>query len=100
MKFMSLVLLVFSFSVFAEGDGEMFQKGKAMMLSNMDKRISILQESKSCISSASNRDQMKACRDQMKAKMKEIKEDAKEGKVEMKEKFKQMKLERKSKKSS
>ena len=78
----------------------MFQKGKAMMLSNMDKRISILQESKSCISSASNRDQMKDCHIKMKAKMKEIKKDAKENKTEMRETFKQKKAERKAKKNS
>ncbi len=100
MKFMSLILLVVSFSAFAEGDGEMFQKGKAMILSNMDKRIGILQESRSCISSASNREQMKDCRQKMKAKMKEIKEDAKEDKAEMKETFKQKKAERKAKKNS
>lgn len=102
MKFMTMALLALSFSAFAEGDGEMFKKHKDMVVANMEKRIGILQESKSCISAATNKDQLHACRQKMKESMKGIKDDSKEARAAMKAEFKankeKKKAERKAKK--
>jgi hypothetical protein len=53
---------------------EMFEKRKAHAVQNVDKRIVILTAFKSCISSASNKDAVKACRKINKSSMKSLKE--------------------------
>ncbi len=46
-----------------------FEKRKEIILARLDKRISALQELRSCVSSANNRDDMKQCRDSFREKM-------------------------------
>ena len=54
-----LSFLFLSFNAFSEdgkkGDGQNFEKAKSMMLENIEKRISNLQDVKSCVSSTSDR---------------------------------------------
>lgn len=101
MKFFSfaLIMLTISASAFAEKE-EMLEKGKAMMVSNIDKRITVLQQTKSCISAATSRDKLKECGKKMREQMREVKEDALDDRKEMKAKFKEMKEKKKDKKSS
>lgn len=78
MKFLTIaVLFSVCTSVFAQ-DGEMFAKAKEHALSNIDKRIGHLNEMKSCVGSATNKDGIKSCRDAHKAQIKSLK-DGNEG---------------------
>jgi hypothetical protein len=75
MKKLLFVCCVFSIVAFAKGEG--FEKRKAFKVSQIEKRISILNSLKSCVSSASGKEDMKACG----AKAKEARESVKgEGK--------------------
>ena len=100
MKTILLAILIFSIcNVQAEdkkGSGEKFQEAKSKMLGNIEKRISNLQSIKSCVSSASDRDALKACR----AKLKEHRAEMKEQRKQWKEKRKERKQRRKNRKES
>jgi flagellar biosynthesis regulator FlbT len=100
MKTILLAILAFSMlNVQAEekkGSGEKFQKAKSMMLEKIEKRISNLQDVKSCVSSASDKEALKACR----AKMKEHRAEMKEQRKQWKEKRKQRKQRRKKNQES
>ncbi|TNF30487.1 MAG: hypothetical protein EP319_04835 [Deltaproteobacteria bacterium] len=92
----TLVMLSFlflSFNAFSEdgkkGDGQNFEKAKSMMLENIEKRISNLQDVKSCVSSASDKSALKECRKKMKSMNTEMKGKMKE--------MRKMKKERKQK---
>ena len=66
---MSLVLVslfsAIAFNSFAADD--MFAKEKANIEQNIDKRISMLQDEKSCVSSAASKDDFKKCREKAEA---------------------------------
>lgn len=63
-KLIALFTLLTLTAVYAEGDQkEHFEKRKGEMLSHIDAQISALNETKSCISSASNQEAIKACRE-------------------------------------
>lgn len=66
---------------------------KEKMTARLDSKISALQETKSCVSSAETHEALKACRQKMKEQHKAFKED-------MKEKKEAFKAERKNKKKS
>ncbi len=66
------ILLTLCTSVSAQ-DGELFAKAKEHHLANLDKRIAYLQEQKSCASTATTKDAIKACRDAHKTKMQALK---------------------------
>ncbi len=73
MKFLTAVILsAFSLGVFAQ-NGEMFTKAKEHILSNLDKRISWLQEQKTCTAAATDQAGIKACRDAHQAKVQTLK---------------------------
>ena len=73
MKFMTTIIFsVFCLGVFAQ-DGEVFAKTKEHHLSNLDKRISYLQEQKACAAASTDKNGMKACRDAHQAKVKALK---------------------------
>ncbi len=78
-------------------DGEMFAKAKEHHLANLDKRISLLQEQKSCASSATTKDALKACRDTHKSQMKALKDSNESFKEGMKSERKTKREERKKK---
>ena len=84
MKLMILTFAIFSFSAVAE-DKQFFESMKAMKLANIEKRITFIQELKSCISAATEKEAFKLCNEKHNASMKELHEDRKE----MKEQFKQ-----------
>ena len=97
MKFLTTaVLLTICTSVSAQ-DGEMFTKAKEHHLSNLDKRIGLLQEQKSCASSATTKDAIKACRDAHKTQMNALKEGNESFKEGMKSERKTKREERKKK---
>ena len=74
---------------------ERFEKAKQMATSNIDKRISALQGTKSCISSASDKESLKKCRESARSKAKAMREENKAKREEMKAKWKEMKKKRK-----
>jgi len=57
---------------------ERFAQVKSMAQSNIDKRISALQETKSCISSANDKDSLKSCRQEAKKRHQAIKQEMKQ----------------------
>ncbi len=81
-------LCLFSLTAFAdeteEGAGKNFEEHKAKMIEGIDKRIAGMNELKSCVSAAKDRDAVKACRE----KMKDMREDMREERKERKEKRK------------
>lgn len=90
---MTLILLstLASTSTFA-ADGnkearkkEMFQKAKQMAVANIEKRISALQDTKSCISSASDKEALKKCREKAKDRAQSLRKESKERRKEMKQ---------------
>jgi gas vesicle protein len=100
MKVLLTVLLVCSSLAFAdhhEGKGENFEKVKAMVSSNIDERISNLQTFKSCVSSAADREALKACRKAHKESMKKMKESNKAEREAFKDEMKSKREERRKK---
>ncbi len=94
MKFLTTIIVsVFALGAFAQ-DGEMFAKAKEHHLSNLDKRISYLQEQKTCASAATNKDGIKACHAAHKTKVQALKGENESWKSGMKSE----KMSRKAKK--
>jgi hypothetical protein len=74
MKFLILAL-VFSFTASAFAlEHEMFDKVKAHALSNIEKRQGYLNDLKSCVSSATDKNAIKTCRDTHRAQVKALKD--------------------------
>lgn len=69
-----------------EMSAEKFAKFKERALENIDKRIAQMQSTRSCISSASDKEALKECRKDMKENRQEWKEKRKEWKAKRKEK--------------
>lgn len=74
MKFLTIAVLFSLCSSVSAQDGEMFAKAKEHALSNIDKRIGYLNELKSCVSQAANKDAIKACRATHKTQVKALKD--------------------------
>ena len=96
MKLITLVFGLISFSAFAE-DKQFFEKMKAMKLANIEKRIAYINELKSCVTSAADKEAMKVCNEKHNSDMKALHSD----RNEMREQFKQeRKVRKETKKSS
>jgi hypothetical protein len=77
MKFILLFSLILSPFVFAEENpakAERFQKIKEIALERVSTKMSLLEQNKSCISSASSREDLKNCRKAGKASHQQMKE--------------------------
>jgi hypothetical protein len=73
MKFLlTTALSVFTVSAFAEMD---FNQKKEMMTNQIDQKMEIYQNAKSCISSATSKDALKSCQEQMKQQREEVKKE-------------------------
>lgn len=90
MKFILCLVLLFSNSTFAE-EKTGFEDRKKEALSRIEERIQKLQEHKSCISAAADKEAFKACH----GKMKEWREDKKDEMRERKEERQKRREERK-----
>ncbi len=73
MKFLTCALLI-SLCTSVSAQNEVLAKAKEHALSNIDKRIGYLNELKSCISNAANKEGMKTCRATHKTQMKGLKD--------------------------
>jgi hypothetical protein len=77
MKMLLIFICVISVSVWAdhheEKEGKTFEEKKAKMLEHFEKRISHLNEGKSCVSSAKDEEGLKACHQKMKSHREEMK---------------------------
>jgi hypothetical protein len=84
---------------YAEGEaapekGQMLEEAKAHATKMIDMRIKALQESKTCISKASSREDMQKCREATQKEMKEIQGAREEKRKEMKGKREEWKAKR------
>ncbi len=77
MKWIVTILIAVSFNSFAE-DGSKIQEKKAKAIQSIDARIKALGELKSCISSASKKEDLKACRKKHKDAMKPLRTEMKQ----------------------
>lgn len=80
-----------------ENRGKNVEQVKSHILKKMDKKISILNSFKSCVSSANSHDAIKSCRQQKKESMKAIKKENKETRKHFRDEHKKRKGERKNK---
>lgn len=83
MKFLLATLFCLgSLSAFSHDhmEGKTFEEKKSMMLSHIDKKLQGLNESKTCVSSATDEKALKECRQKMKERRKEMKKDWKDKK--------------------
>lgn len=87
-KILLMSLCLVSLSAFSDDDmkddGKPFEEKKAMMLTKIDERIAKMNEHKSCVQAAADKEAMKACHQKMKEHRKEMKEDWKAKKEEWK----------------
>ncbi len=79
-----LSLSSLSFAKHHEEKGKNFEAKKAKAIEVTDKRIQGLQKLKSCLSSASNKDALKACRKNHKSMVKEHRHEMKKRRAERK----------------
>jgi hypothetical protein len=94
MKFLLLASLgVFSFSSVAQDD---FNAKKQHKLEYLDQKMEMLQETRTCIQGASNKDALKDCKEEMKAQKQEMKDQKKQWKKEKQEDSKQKQTEKQS----
>lgn len=66
---------------------ERFTQVKSMALANIDKRASALQETKSCISGANDKEALKNCRQQAKQRNKAFKDEMNQKRQQMRAQF-------------
>jgi hypothetical protein len=100
MKLLIAVLVVGSFSAFANADkkDENFAKMKEHIISNIDKRIEVNQKNKSCVQAASKREDIKDCHKKMKDAMEQIKEEREDMRDSFRDMRKRHREERKARK--
>jgi hypothetical protein len=103
MKILLIATLLMTMSAYADQKEENVATVKASILANIDQRISQMQAHKSCVSGASDHDQLKACRESNKEAMKKLhaenkgeREQWKAGKNERREKRREEKKATKS----
>lgn len=77
MKALFIILLLFCPPTFADGK---IEDKKANMIMAIDRQIQALEQAKSCLSSASTKEALKACKKSKKETMKSIKKQRKEDK--------------------
>lgn len=77
MRILILSLLFLPVLGFADQKQENLNEAKAKIASNIDKRISNLNTFKSCVQSASSREQLKSCREKHRASSKALKSQMK-----------------------
>lgn len=99
-KLIVMLAVIFLFPAISLADndehkGKNIEDVKSHILNKMDKKISILNTFKSCVSSASSHDAIKSCRQQKKESMKAIKGDHKGKRKHFREERKKGKGERK-----
>ena len=93
----TLAALLFTANTLADNHkSERLSQAKAMAAENIDAKISLLNDLKSCISGANDRAALKNCRSQAKAKRQSLKESSKSKRKEWREKRKKMREERKA----
>ncbi|GEM_PF-5552236 len=83
-----IILSLLSFSVFArEGHGEKptVAQIKEKMNAGLDKRITTMQEAKTCVSKAETHEALKACRQGLRENRKELKEMREKKRADKKE---------------
>jgi hypothetical protein len=78
MKLLLSLFLVLSSLAWAEDDKTKFEERKKNMLEGLDKRISLLQKEKSCISSAADVATVKSCIQTSKEEHEKLKRERKE----------------------
>ena len=93
MKFL-LCLFFVTAPAFAQ-DGELVQKVKSEMLSDLDQRINGLTEAKACVTAANDRPALQACQKKLKAGMDSLRDKRKAQRQELKSKFQAKKAEKK-----
>jgi hypothetical protein len=87
-----LMLSLLSTLTFAQTKTVNIEEVKSRALSFMDKKIAILQDGKSCINSASSKDELKSCRKSIKEKMKNFRSERKQARsAKKKERIERMK---------
>ncbi|MCM2281724.1 MAG: hypothetical protein NDI61_07745 [Bdellovibrionaceae bacterium] len=96
--------LIFSSSLaFAEETAapaaDMFNEMKTSFLSMLDERITNLNEAKTCVSSATNREEMKKCHSALKQDRMEMLEKMKAAREERRERRKEMREQRREEKN-
>jgi ArsR family metal-binding transcriptional regulator len=79
-----LLLSILSTLTFAQNKNVNIEEVKSRALSFMDKKITILQDGKSCVNSASSREELKSCRKNLKEKMKAFRTERKQAKSDRK----------------
>ncbi len=80
MKFFLILTLMVNFALAEDKKAAKFEEIKPKILAHIDQRIDLLQKHKSCVQSASSKEQMKACRDSHKELMKKIREEKRKSK--------------------
>lgn len=80
MKFFLILTLMVNFALAEDNKAAKFEEIKPKILAHIDQRIDLLQKHKSCVQSASSKEQMKACRDSHKELMKKIREEKRKSK--------------------
>ncbi len=86
-KFILIIVTIFLFQGIAQADDENnkeknINQVKDQILKHTDKKISILSSFKSCVSSASSKDDIKSCHQEKKNSMKAVKKENKERRKE------------------
>jgi hypothetical protein len=79
-KFFLILTLMVNFALAEDKKAAKFEEIKPKILAHIDQRIDLLQKHKSCVQSASSKEQMKACRDSHKELMKKIREEKRKSK--------------------
>ncbi len=82
MKTLMITSVLFASAAFAAGEN--FEQRKKMALENLDKRIATMNTLKSCMSSSSDKDGMKACRKTHKTSMEALRSSNKAKRSQMK----------------
>lgn len=65
-------------SGFAFAEGKTFDEKKTKFLTKIDKKITFLEQAKTCVNSASDKPALKQCRKTLKASMKSLKKHKKQ----------------------
>tara|TARA_B100001248_G_scaffold262728_1_gene261737 strand:+ start:10083 stop:10331 length:249 start_codon:yes stop_codon:yes gene_type:complete len=72
MKTLSILIFLFATTAFAQGQGGKWEARKATVLENADKRIAAINELKTCVSGAEEKEAFRSCVKAHKEKMKTL----------------------------
>lgn len=101
--FLMLAMILLSFSSFAEeseGKKQRFEEAKSKFVNHLDGVIKVMQEAKSCASSASDRQSLKKCRQDLKTKRRSMKKNNKHKRKRFKERRSRRKERRKNRREN